>query len=234
MNKTLLLVVCPLSLIIALVMPCVSRASESEIKDEMSPLRPAPERRASMLPDPDRAMRLELALILHKAQELELKELQHNVDVTMDVNSGWRSHFIMGLGFALEEYYQMELSYPDCVKQLTTSGYLIPEWENLYLYVYDFNSPFNNLSDKDIIYIPQPFGLVKLINVPGKSCAYRMRCYLEYSLCVPDCFTSYWINDSNNLCTEWMSSFQKFGVTEIMHVNNTKPELSTCSLCQPH
>lgn len=233
MKRMLLHILHLLILAVLLLGDSISSAAQQDAGDGASPMRPNPEGRALELPDTECAMRADIAILLHEAQEHEVRALRHNIDAAININSGWRRHFLTGLALALEEYYQMELSYPDCTEQLVESGYLLADWSRLGLHICDFDSKRIVSRDKELIYVPQPIGLVTLIEVPGRSCAHRMRCYLEYSFAVPDCFTSNWGTGDVGLCTDWMTPFCEFEITEILHVSQTRPEIPTCSTCKP-
>lgn len=195
--------------------------SSSSPAGEVLPLRSEPVERARLLAQPARSVHLALAEAMHQAQEKQLAAAQED--------GIWRCHFIMGLAFALEEYYQMELSFPENVTQLEESGYLLDAWGESGMSAVDFTRESAEFNEWTLIYVPQPVGLVSLIRGPGRAGCVRMRCYTEYSLLVPDKHLSLWKGGGQLPRTWWLKPFLEFAVREITHLNHTDPGGSRCA-----
>ncbi len=187
--------------------------------EEVLPLPPVPIQRAGELDQPARAVHLALAKAMHENQEKQLAAAK--------ADGVWRCHFILGLAFALEEYYQMELSFPDCVSQLEESGYLLEGWREAGLAIADFTADSANCSEWTLIYVPQPIGLASLIRIPGSSCV-SMRSYSEYSLLVPEKHYPLWKAGAASPHTWWLKPFLAFKVREITYFNQIDQRLSRC------
>lgn len=156
---------------------------------------------------------------MHKAQEKQF--------AAAEADGMWRCHFIVGLAFALEEYYQMELSFPDSVAHLEESGYLLNGWGETGLSLVDFTTDSENRNEWTVIYVPQPVGLVTLIRIPRQGCI-RMRCYTQYSLLVPGKHLRSWQAGASSPRTWWLDPFLEFDVKEITHFNHNDPGWSRC------
>ena len=187
--------------------------------EEVFPLRPEPVQRARELAEPARSVHLALAEAMHEAQKKQLAAAQED--------GVWRCHFIMGLAFALEEYYQMELSFPENMSQLEESGYLLDAWGQPGMTVVDFTKESTELNEWTLIYVPEPVGMASLIRVPGRSCI-RMRSYRQYCLLVPSQHFSTWSSDTPIPYPTWLSPFLDLGLRDIAHFNETDGALSRC------
>ena len=182
-----------------------------------------PQHLAKQMAEPERTIHLNAAQVMHDEQESLLGHVKENPDK-------WQENFITGIAFALEEYWMLELSYPQEYEQLATSGYLLEGWaEGGYVVsCYDDFAYDENL--KQLIYVPLPIGLAQLKRVPGMHCAFSRRCFFAYSLIIPEQANETW-NGVESLHTHWIEPFLARGFLEVMHVNKEQPGMSGCSMC---
>jgi len=196
-------------------------ASSVEAAEHPSP--PSPEKRAESLQEPLRTVHLSLAQSLHDSQVQEW-------DGVATEEQGWREKALAGVALALEEYYVMELSYPESVHQLLDSGYLDAAAPTK-VELLDFTPDASRADDLTLIYIPQPIGRTTLITAPGKGCGDTLRSYREYCLAVPEAHIQVWIGDGKLRNTNWMEPFYNFGVHDILRINQENPGASSCASC---
>ncbi len=186
--------------------------------NEIFPLQPEPVQHAEHLKQPAQNVYLALAKAMHEAQEKQLAEAK--------ADGVWRCHFILGLAFALEEYYQLELSFPDCVSHLEESGYLLEGWREAGMALVAFTADSADCNEWTLIYVPQPVGLASIIKVPGRINV-PMRSYTEYSLLVPQEQLSLWKPAGSPPRTWWIRPFWGLNVAEIAHFSKAGPGVSS-------
>jgi len=137
----------------------VSVASAAESTEH--PLRPTPERRALSLEEPVRTVHLSEAAVLHILQLQEWGAASASKQES-------RQRSLMAVAMALEEYYVMELSYPESAQQLLDSGYLDAAHPATVQLV-DFTPEAAQANDLTLVYIPQPVGRTVMISATGKG-----------------------------------------------------------------
>jgi hypothetical protein len=184
------------------------------------PLRPTPVHRALSLNAIDSSIRQTIADSLHDSQVSELKS-------TVDDPTRKNLHFLKGLALALEQYRDLELSFPDSISQLKESGYWLDGWADVGIAVIDYLPQTSISNDNVIYYIPQPVGLSKLMRAPSKW----IRKYSEYALLVPVAREDDWIVNDNKIRNDWIEPFLKLGLIEIFFVNIDDPTKSGCGAC---
>lgn len=143
----------------------------------------------------------------------------------------WREMLIIGCMLALEEYYELELSYPQYTRQLTDSGCWMSEWADYDLEIGDFSPEYPSYPERMLVYLPQPLGLTKLKPTPGRGCAYYRRCFEEYLLAVSSSHADSWLEGNDPLHTYWMEPFLEFGVVELAHLDKENPGATKCATC---
>ncbi|MBN2081074.1 hypothetical protein JW859_02585 [bacterium] len=215
--------VCLLTVLVAMANYASAVAAESAEPQEC-PRHMPPQRLAERLAEPERTMRLQTAEMMHE-QQLELLE------GTLGNNADWQSDFLTGVAFALEEYWTLELSYPENFEQLQASGYLAAGWAANGYQVCDFDGSVVDPALKQLVYVPLPLPLTQLKGIPGvKGCTEIRRCFYAYSLLIPGEAANLWAIESG-LETSWIEQYVERGCVEIMHVNKESPGTSGCSIC---
>jgi len=199
-----------------------NRASSAENTEH--PLRPTPEKRAENFQEPMRTVHLSLARALHDSQVQEWGK------AGADDPGLSRNALLVAVALALEEYYVMELSYPESVQQLLNSGYL-DKARPVGLELVDFSTDAAQANDLTLVYIPQPIGRTALISVPGAGCGVAMRSYREYSLAVPTAHVKKWVGEKKLKGTNWLRPFYDLGVHDILLVNQVDPGATSCAGC---
>jgi hypothetical protein len=184
------------------------------------PLRPVPVHRALSLNAIESSIRQTIADSLQESQASELK------NATEDPTKK-NLHFLKGLALALEQYRDLELSFPDSINQLKESGYWLDGWADTGIAVIDYLPQTSISNDYVIYYIPQPVGLCKLIRAPTKW----LRKYSEYALLVPNARKDEWIVNDKKIQNVWIDPFLKLDLTEIYFVNIDDPVKSGSAAC---
>ncbi|GEM_PF-3444976 len=220
-----------LALLVVVAAVCPTYAATGS-ETESRPLLPTPIGRAYALAEPERTRRLELAESLHESQLLELASVLNNADATLNIGSSWRNHCLAGLALALEEYFAIELSYPDSVEHLRSSGILLDGWRLAGIYADDFDTRCASCSNRCLTYVPQPLGLGTLVDTPGRGCGYRTLALLEYSLCIPFDYMGQWDRSTTGASSEWFMPFRDYGIVELLHVDQVEPVISSCADCK--
>jgi hypothetical protein len=211
--------------ITALATPAQTDGSSAVSQTEpVLPLRPTPVHRALSLNAIESSIRQTIADSL---QESQVGELKNAVEDPAKKNL----HFLKGLALALEQYRDLELSFPDSISQLKESGYWLDGWADIGITVIDYLPQTSISNDNVIYYIPQPVGLNKLIRDPTQFCGYRLRCYSEYALLVPATQKASWIVNDKEMNNDWIEPFLKLGLIEIYFVSMDDPTKSGCSTC---
>ena len=122
----------------------------------------------------------------------------------------------------------MELSYPESVLQLQSSGYLADGWTEAGLDVVDFSPQSGNAGAATLIYVPQPVGLANLVCDPLRGCAITIRSHGEYALLVPSEHLLEWAAEATTPRPRWLQPFLDFEVSMIARLNHNDPTRSGC------
>lgn len=206
----------------------VIAASPATSAPQLYPLRPLPVARANDLEGAERTLHLALGAALHDAQEAELVEARSAIADPADR----QAHFLAGLMLALEEYYQMELSYPDSVKLLLDSGYYCEEWNTTGINLVDFcQDRVYSSVQLTLVYVPQPIGSVDIIRVPGGGCSQTMRSYGVYSILAPEDQSANWELLQAPPGKTWVSEFLELGYRELIYMDQKSPGNTRCPSC---
>lgn len=187
------------------------------------PLRMNPQRLAERIEEPERSLYEDAADLMHKQQEKTLEDMDSRAE-------NWQEEFLVGVAFALEEYWMRELSYPQDWEQFESSGYLLEGWKEAGYAISGYDEFHYEDGNRQLVYIPLPIGLAELKRVPGMHCAFSRRCFYAYSLLIPEQAASIWMEPSS-MHTRWIDPFLCRGFREVMHVNKNEPGMSGCSLC---
>ena len=214
-----------IAVVFSIVFLLLSYLTPGYAEGEEKPSSLTAQRLCEQLDSLEKSMHLVQADALHSEQEKILTELQEQPE-------DWCELFLTGVMIAVEEYYELELSYPVSAKALTESGCLLQGWSDNELQIMDFDVGSNYLTERILVYIPQPLGLNSIKPVPGMSCSYTRRCFEEYSLAIPEQSHSTWLGESEPITTYWMEPFLAFSLLEIAHMNRAIPGDSQCASCR--
>ena len=201
---------------------CLLHAGTAQADGNVRPVTPEAQRLFKYLDNTQMSQQLETAEYLHRTQ-LTLLE-----GVTAGNEDRHRT-FVEAVRLALDEYYALELSFPQHVEKLVETGCLLDEWSSLGLIVENYSYSLVSAESNSLVYIPQPIGLAQLRPIPGLGCTFNRRCFDEYCLALRQDQLETW-NISVMDSVSWMKPFNELNFTEVVHTLVDNPLETHCKL----
>lgn len=184
------------------------------------PLIMEPEQLSKKLPTAESVLRETLARSLREQQAIELAKYINDPNDNISA--------ITAIMLALEEYWQMELSFPPSAKTFWTSEYILEDWTKTDIEIIDIDLLDIHSDKVQIVYAVEPLGLASVRGIPGEDCIASRFCFITYSLFIEK--ENQW-GISLSLNSDAGKSYRNMNLLELLHVNQNNPGYMECILC---